>query len=69
VCAGGDIIVAVNGQFIDNMDELVSYLVVNTKPGDTVNLLVVRAGETFEIPVVLEPRPTEGSIDFPNCTR
>jgi 2-alkenal reductase len=69
VCAGGDIIVAVNGQFIDNMDELVSYLVVNTKPGDTVNLLVVRAGETFEIPVVLEPRPTEGAFEFSECTR
>jgi len=68
VCAGGDIIVAVNGQFVDNMDELVSYLVVNTKPGDTVNLMVVRADGTFELPVLLEARPTEGgTIDFREC--
>lgn len=69
ICAGGDIIVAVNGLFVDNMDELVSYLVVNTKPGDTVNLLVVRSGETFEVPVALEARPTEGVIDFRECGR
>jgi S1-C subfamily serine protease len=69
VCAGGDIIVAVNGQFVDNMDELVTYLVVNTKPGDTVNVLVVRAGETFELPVVLEPRPTDNLPDVRECGR
>jgi S1-C subfamily serine protease len=68
VCAGGDIIVAVNGQFVDNMDELVSYLVVNTKPGDTVNLLVVRADGTFELPVALEARPTDAStVNFREC--
>ena len=60
VCAGGDIIVSVEGNYIDNMDELTSYLVVNTHPGDTVNLLVVRDSETFEVPLVLEARPTEG---------
>jgi S1-C subfamily serine protease len=37
----GDIIVAVNGEYMTTMDELVSYLVVNTRPGDTVNLLIV----------------------------
>jgi S1-C subfamily serine protease len=68
VCAGGDIIVAVNGEFVDNMDELVAYLVVNTGPGDTVNLLVVRADETFEVPVVLEARPTE-AVDRGECRR
>lgn len=65
VCAGGDIIVAINGEFIATMDELVSYLVVNTAPGDTVMLLVVRGNETFEVPITLESRPTE--IDVPLC--
>ncbi|MCB9455259.1 MAG: trypsin-like peptidase domain-containing protein [Anaerolineaceae bacterium] len=65
VCAGGDIIVAINGEFIATMDELVSYLVVNTAPGDTVTLLVVRGNETFEVPITLESRPTE--IDVPLC--
>jgi 2-alkenal reductase len=58
ICAGGDIIIAVNDLYVDNLDELVAYLVVNNKPGDVINLLVVRDGETLEIPVALEPRPT-----------
>lgn len=66
VCVGGDIIVAINGIYVDNLDELVAYLVTNNAPGDTVNLMVVRANETFEVPVVLEARPnTLGST--PNC--
>lgn len=58
ICAGGDIIVAVNGDYIHTMDELVAYLVVNTRPGQTVNLLIVRGGETFDLPVVLDARPS-----------
>jgi 2-alkenal reductase len=65
VCAGGDIIVAINGAFIDTMDELVAYLVINTAPGDTVTLLIVRGTETFEVPILLEGRPDE--IDVPLC--
>jgi 2-alkenal reductase len=61
ICAGGEIIVAVNERFIRTMDELVAYLVMNTAPGDVVNLLVVRGEETFEVPVVLEGRPADGS--------
>lgn len=57
ICSGGDIIVAVDDNYISTMDELVSYLLVNTRPGDTVNMLVVRGDETFEIPVTLRSRP------------
>lgn len=59
VCVGGDIIVAINDQYVANMDELLAYLVSYSAPGDTVNLLVVRGTETFELPVTLEPRPNE----------
>jgi 2-alkenal reductase len=58
ICAGGDIIVAANGHYVNDLDELVAYLVVNTRPGDVVQLLVVRDDETFEIPVTLEARPS-----------
>ncbi len=58
VCAGGDIIVAINNQYIANMDELLAYLVTKTRPGDTVSLLVVRGSETLELPLTLEARPT-----------
>ncbi len=65
VCVGGDIIVAVNGKFVQNMDDLVAYLLVNTRPGDTVELMVVRGGETFELPVTLSDRPS--SAEIPTC--
>ncbi len=58
ICAGGDIIIAVDGIYINNMDELVAHLVVNTSPGNVVNLMIVRGNETFEVPLTLEPRPT-----------
>ena len=58
ICAGGDIVIAVNGTFVKNLDELVAWLVVNAAPGDVINLLVVRDGETMELPLTLEARPT-----------
>jgi S1-C subfamily serine protease len=66
VCSGGDIIVAVNGQYVETMDELVAYLVINGKPGDSVKLLIVRGGETFEVPLTLEARPNNASAQ-PEC--
>ncbi len=68
VCQGGDIIVAVDGNPVSTMDELVAYLVTNAGPGDTINMRVIRGRETLEIPVELEPRPTsnEGMV-IPRC--
>lgn len=60
VCVGGDIIIAVNGNFVRNMDELVTYLVVNTRPNDIITVLAVRGNETFETEVTLRSRPTSG---------
>ncbi len=63
ICTGGDIVVAVNGTYINNMDELLTYLVVNTAPEDTITLRVVRDRETFDVPLTLRARPeTEGTI-------
>lgn len=58
VCTGGDIIVAINGEPVRTMDDIVAYLVTNSRPGDTVELLVLRGDQTLEIPVTLEARPT-----------
>ncbi len=57
VCVGGDIIVAIDNVYIRNLDELLAYLVVNSHPGDTVTLRIVRGDETFDVPVHLESRP------------
>lgn len=67
ICVGGDIIVAVDGVYVDTLDELVAYLVINTAPGDTVKLLVVRGSETFEMPLTLEARPADGGATTGNC--
>ncbi|MBI5931444.1 MAG: trypsin-like peptidase domain-containing protein [Chloroflexi bacterium] len=56
VRVGGDIIVAINGVFVNDLDELLAYLVENTKPGDEITLTVVRGGQTIEIPVTLGTR-------------
>ncbi len=67
VCAGGDIIIAVNGQYLNDMDSLLAYLVANAYPGDTITLLVVRGDETLEVPVTLEPRPASTVTIIQNC--
>ena len=54
---GGDLIVAINGHPVRRFDDLLSYLVTNTAPGDTVTLTVLRGDQKMDIPVVLEKRP------------
>ena len=68
VCSGGDIIVAVNDYYIENMDDLVSYLVLNARPDDTVNLIIIRGNDTFEVPLTLQSRPTTNSARSIDCT-
>ena len=58
---------AVNGIYVKNMDELLSYMVLNTQPGDTVTLLIIRGGTTFELPLTLEPRPSGVTNITANC--
>ncbi len=67
ICAGGDIIVAINEAEVNSIDQLVAYLVMNNRPGDTITLRVVRGGDTFDVPVLLETRPAVS--DTPNCGR
>jgi len=68
VCSGGDIIVSINGKYVQNMDELVTYLILNSSPGDAVILMVVRGHDTFEVPVTLESRPTSGATKTIDCS-
>ncbi len=53
----GDIIVAVNGIFVRDLDQLLGYLVENTSPGDVITLTIVRGGETMDVQVELGVRP------------
>jgi S1-C subfamily serine protease len=58
VPTGGDIIVAIDDEVVQEMDDLVISL-AQTVVGQSVTLEVVRAGETLSIEVVLEERPSE----------
>lgn len=55
--AGGDVIIAIDGQPVDTFDELLSYLTTNKSPGDTVVLTVLRDGQSVDVPVTLGTRP------------
>ena len=53
----GDLIIAVDGQPVTSMDDLIAYLAINTAPGDDVVLDVVRGGDTVPIVVTVGVRP------------
>ncbi len=55
--AGGDLIIAIDGQPVLRFDDLLKYLINNKSPGDTVVLTVLRGEEKVDIPVVLDKRP------------
>jgi len=54
---GGDLIVAIDGQPVQDTEELIAYLVFNTAVGQTVDLSVIRDGETVIVPLTLGARP------------
>jgi 2-alkenal reductase len=54
---GGDLIVAINGQPVNETADLISYLVFNAAVGQTVELTVLRDGQTTSVPLTLGARP------------
>lgn len=66
LCAGGDIVVAIDDTYVNNMDALLNYMVVHTAPGDAINLRIIRDGQTFDVPVTLSDRPAS-VIPFQEC--
>ncbi len=55
--AGGDIIVAFDGQPVHTFDQLLSYLTLTKSPGDTAVLTVLRNDQPMDITVTLGERP------------
>lgn len=54
---GGDVIIAVNGQEIRDIDELVAYLYNKTNVGDKVKFTLLRDGKEITLDVELAARP------------
>jgi 2-alkenal reductase len=55
--AGGDMIIAIDGQGIRSFDDLLQYLINNKVPGETVTLTILRGQEQLDLPVTLGKRP------------
>jgi S1-C subfamily serine protease len=54
---GGDIILAIDGSPVQDMDDVIVYLVQNTRPGQKVELSILRDGQERELTVELRERP------------
>ncbi|UPV75937.1 trypsin-like peptidase domain-containing protein [Halorussus limi] len=63
----GDVVLAVDGTRISDREDLLSYLLLETRPNETVSLTVLRNGENRTVEVTLgerpaiPPRPTENA--------
>jgi serine protease Do len=54
---GGDIILAIDGTPVQDMDDVIVYLVKNTRPGQKVELSILREGQEQKLTVELGERP------------
>jgi S1-C subfamily serine protease len=52
-----DIVTSINGRQIKDFDDMIGYLAIHTRPGETVTLTIYRQGQTLTIPVTLTERP------------
>ena len=55
--SGGDLIVAIDGHEVHTFDDMLSYLITNKGPGDSVVLQVLRGEEKVDVTLVLGSRP------------
>jgi serine protease Do len=56
---GGDVITAIDGQPVKSMSDIIAYLAIHTQVGQTVNLTILRNGETQTVDVTLGTRPSQ----------
>ncbi len=64
VPTGGDVVLAINDTRVNTTQDLQSYLLTETRPGDTVELTVLRNGSETTVDVTVGERPEEvGAAD------
>ena len=54
---GGDLIIGIDGQEVNDFDEFMGYLLTYKKPGDQVTLTVLRGEEELKLDLTLQERP------------
>jgi len=54
---GGDIVTSIDGNQVKTYNDLISYLLLNTKPGQVVKLGIIRDGKAMNVDVTLAARP------------
>ncbi len=55
--SGGDLVIAVDGQTVQGLSDLMHYIVVHKSPGDTITMTVLRGSQKSDIPLTLGVRP------------
>jgi S1-C subfamily serine protease len=55
--AGGDLIIAIDGQEVKTFSDMLNYLITNKSPGDIVTFTVLRDEKTIEVELTLDKRP------------
>jgi S1-C subfamily serine protease len=55
--AGGDLIISVDGHQVNEFNDMLSYMILNKVPGDTMTVTVLRNGEPLELVITLGKRP------------
>jgi serine protease Do len=58
---GGDVITAVNGTPVQQMDDLIAYLATNTTVGQTITFTILRNGKEMTIDLTLAARPSSSN--------
>ncbi|MFB6255307.1 MAG: PDZ domain-containing protein, partial [Haloplanus sp.] len=58
---GGDVLLAIEGTPTDTTEALGSYLALETRPGETVSLTILRDGSRRMVELELGTRPTQPS--------
>jgi S1-C subfamily serine protease len=57
VVIGGDIIIAINGTRITNLDDLSTFLEEHTLPGEVITVTIVRSNQTMDLQITVGTRP------------
>ncbi len=55
--AGGDLLIAIDGQELQTFSDMLNYLFANKSPGDKVTFTVLRGDKTIEVELTLDKRP------------